>query len=88
MTLSEATVRTFIDRWVREHVAATAALELPPGRNLIADGVIDSLGFLNLVGALETEFSVELDFGDREPEEFTTIGGLSGVVVASGGRGA
>ena len=88
MNLSEATVRLFIEGWVREHVSAAGALELPPGRNLIADGVIDSLGFLNLVGALETAFRVELDFGDREPEEFTTIGGLSGVVVASGGHGA
>jgi acyl carrier protein len=85
MSLSAPSVRAFIEGWIREHTPSTdGAPDLPPARNLIADGLIDSLGFLNLVGALESAFAVELDFGERDPDEFTTIGGLASVVVASG----
>ena len=43
---------------------------------LIQSGVIDSLGFLELVVAVEDEFNVELDFENSNPGEFTTLAGF------------
>ncbi|HET6283283.1 MAG TPA: acyl carrier protein [Polyangia bacterium] len=87
MTPSESGVHEFIAGWIKEQAAPGSAPDLSPENNLIADGVIDSLGFLNLVGALESEFSVELDFGDLDPEAFTTIAGLTAVVLGSHAKG-
>jgi acyl carrier protein len=39
-------------------------------------GVVDSLGFLELVTILEDELGIELDFEDMEPEQLTTVGPL------------
>lgn len=52
-------------------------------------GVVDSLGFLELVTALEDELGIELDFEDMEPEHLTTVGPLVAHVArqAAGGTG-
>lgn len=41
--------------------------------NFIASGTIDSLGFLDLIGAVENEFGFEYDFSELDIEEFTTL---------------
>ena len=43
---------------------------------LLDSGLLDSLGFVELVAAIEEEFDVEVDFGSMDPEAFTTIGGI------------
>ncbi len=60
------------------HTAAT----VPDDFDLRAQGVIDSLGFLELVTALETALGVELDFDGLEPEDLTVVGPLSRFVAA------
>jgi acyl carrier protein len=60
------------------HTAET----VPDDFDLRAQGVIDSLGFLELVTALETALGVELDFDGLEPEDLTVVGPLSRFVAA------
>lgn len=50
--------------------------------DLRASGAIDSLGFVELVVALEEEFGVELELEDVDPETLTVLGPLSGHVGA------
>lgn len=44
--------------------------------NLIQEGILDSLGFINLLMTLESEFDLDIDFSELDPSEFTTIRGL------------
>ena len=44
-------------------------------------GLIDSLGFLELVTALEDELGIALDLSELPPEELTVIGALSAAVA-------
>lgn len=44
--------------------------------NLLEEGIIDSLEFLDLLAALEERSGVELDLLDADPASFMTIGGL------------
>ena len=60
------------------HTVAT----VPDDFDLRAQGVIDSLGFLELVSALEAALGVEMDFDGLEPEDLTVIGPLSRYVAA------
>lgn len=58
--------------------------------DLRASGAIDSLGFVELVVALEEEFGVELELEEVDPEELTVLGPFSehvGAQVAASTRG-
>jgi acyl carrier protein len=62
--------------------SALAAYGIDPGAagddlDLRASGAIDSLGFVELVVALEETFEVELDLEEIEPEALTLLGPLS-----------
>jgi acyl carrier protein len=60
---------------------------LDPDENLFEAEVIDSLGFLELVAEVESAFGVEVDFGDLDPAEFTTLDGLAKVCLEAAGQG-
>jgi acyl carrier protein len=44
-----------------------------PDENLLAQGIIDSMGLLKLVTFLETAFEIETNDEDLVPENFTTL---------------
>lgn len=60
--------------------------DVHPTLNLITAGIIDSLGFLNLVARIEAEYEIELDFTSESPEELATLAGLARLLEA--GRNA
>jgi acyl carrier protein len=49
--------------------------------DLRASGVIDSLGFLELVTALEDRLGARLELGDLPPERLTMLGPLARAVA-------
>jgi acyl carrier protein len=51
-------------------------------------GVVDSLGFLELVTALEDQLAIELDFEELDPEQLTTVGPLVAHVAAQAAQAA
>lgn len=62
-----------------DHTAET----VPDDFDLRASGVIDSLGFLEIVARLSDEVGFELDFDAMEdPDEITVVGPLSRFVAA------
>lgn len=44
-----------------------------PGENLLAQGILDSMGMLKLVTFLEEHFEIETSDDDLVPENFTTL---------------
>jgi acyl carrier protein len=47
----------------------------------LTKGVIDSLGFLEMISALQEKFEVELDFEEVDPEDLSIIGLLCGYIA-------
>ena len=47
--------------------------QFSPGENLLAQGIIDSLGILKLVTHLEERYGFEAADDDLVPENFTTL---------------
>jgi acyl carrier protein len=45
--------------------------------NIFDVGIVDSLGFIDLVGQVEKAFGVEIDFETRDPSEFATVSGFA-----------
>jgi acyl carrier protein len=84
------TVRSLIVAECAEDLAAFGLdpQALPEGFDLRATGVIDSLGFLELVTKLEERIGVEIDFEAIAPEELTVVDALARHIAAELGDGA
>jgi acyl carrier protein len=67
--LLASSLRTFITG----HFPATKRRELRNDDSLLETGMIDSLGVLDLVSFIETEFQITVADEDLTPENFQTI---------------
>jgi acyl carrier protein len=59
-----------------------APADVPASFDLLLEGVIDSFGIVELIGALEEQYGVEFDFDELAPDDLTRIGPLSSYVAA------
>ncbi len=55
--------------------------DLNGNTDLVQTGVVDSLGFIDLIVALERKTGVEMDLFDTDPSEFVTLDGLANQVL-------
>lgn len=53
---------------------------------LLEKGILDSLGILDLVSFLESEFSIPISDEDLLPENFQTLSTLSAFVLKKNGK--
>ncbi len=69
-------VRSFLLSTLERPLAALGVdtEELPDDFDLLTEGVIDSMGIVELIAAVEQRFGVQIDFADLDAEEFTVIG--------------
>lgn len=81
-----------IERFVlEEFLPDVPAGELGPDHDLLADGVIDSLGLLKLIAWVEDEFALAVDDTALDPDNFRSIAAIDAFVTraassAVGGR--
>ncbi len=63
---------------------------VPDDFDLLREGVVDSLGFVELIGVIEAAVGMPVDFEDLDPEQLTVVGPLCRYVeskVRAGGAG-
>jgi acyl carrier protein len=79
----QAAVRDFILETFEGELRARAlqAEDIPDDFDLLLGGVIDSLGILELLGALEERFGVRIELEEMDPEHVTVVGPLSEYVA-------
>ena len=88
--VSATEVRAQVLAHVSEGIEAKG---LPPGEipddfDLLAEGVIDSFGLLELIGKLEERFGVALEFDEVDPDELTKLGPFCRHVAQASANGA
>lgn len=49
--------------------------------NLLGSGLIDSMGFIELIASVEKSFNVEFSVDLQKPSEFTTLSGFVNCMV-------
>jgi acyl carrier protein len=54
---------------------------VPDDFDLRMSGVVDSLGFLEVIGMLDAELGIEIDLELMEPDDLTVVGPLSRFVA-------
>ena len=76
--------------WIREKAADRHGpdVAITPETDLLSAGVLDSLGFIELVAFLEETTGRQIDLTDIEPEQFTTVVGLCSHAVRENGQRA
>jgi acyl carrier protein len=52
--------------------------------DLSSSGLINSIGYIELISSLEKQFAVEFDFENTNPEEYATVRGI--VNYITGGK--
>jgi len=60
--------------------------EIPDDFDFLLSGVIDSFGILEMIGAIEAEFQIQLDLALLDAEDITRIGPLARYIAESANR--
>lgn len=84
LPIEEALVSHLMD-WVRRtnELPQGIAVEFTSHTDLIAAGVLDSRGFIELMLEAEQQTGHHIDLNDVDPSEFTTIRGLCRCAMAA-----
>ena len=82
------TIREFLlTRYYEPIIAMQLSLtEIPDDFDLLLSGVIDSFGILEMIGAVEDEFRIQLDLALLDAEDITRIGPLARYIAESANR--
>ena len=69
-------VRSFVLAKVQTGLAANGLTPqaVPDDFDLLVEGVVDSMGLIELITAVEQNFEIRIDFEDLDPEDLTVIG--------------
>lgn len=72
-----------IEKWIRHtrDAAHSGPTEMTEETDLIASGILDSLGFIELMLHLETLTEEKIDLNDADPKDFTTMRGLCRTIL-------
>ena len=63
-----------------------AADQVADDFDLMKMGIIDSIGFINLISAIEEHFGVQTDFENMDTDNLTVIGPISRYIEAQSQR--
>ena len=88
--VSAEDVRAIVLRELEAPLAAKGLKpqDVPDNFDLLTEGVIDSIGIVEMITALEQHFAMQIDFEELDPEHLTVIGPLCRYIAAeSGGAG-
>ena len=75
-----ATIKQFV---LTEFLPDVDASDLSDDHDLLADGVIDSLGLLKLIAWVDDTFQLAVDDTDLDPDNFRSVAAIDGFVRAS-----
>ena len=83
---TESGIRRFLLDKYREPIEAIGFIpeDLADEFDFLLTGVIDSLGILEMMGAIEEEFQVEIDLAALDADQITVLGPLSRYVAKRG----
>ena len=84
--ITEASIRRFLLDKYRAQIEAVGLIpdSLADDFDFLLNGVIDSFGILEMIGAIENEFQIQLDLADLDAEQITILGPLSRYVAERG----
>ena len=85
MAMSEAQLVDLVINWVRRNHRQGNSRngEISAGTDLIASGMLDSFGFIDLIVFIETQSGCRIELTDVDPSEFCIVKGLCRITLRS-----
>jgi acyl carrier protein len=82
-------ITNLIIEWVREHRLSDPLPdpEITEETDLMAAGLLDSFGFIDLLLFVESQTGTKVDLTDVDPSEFTVVKGLCNIALSSPDNG-
>ena len=79
----ETEVVDLIIKWVKKNtqVNGNGHVKLTGCTDLLESGLLDSIGFVELIVFMEMQMGYNIDLTDVDPSEFTTVNGLSRIAL-------
>jgi acyl carrier protein len=75
-----------VERFIVREIAAGRGIDaVAHDRDVLADGIIDSLGITELIAFLEDKYAIEVGDEDIDAENFRTIDDIVAFVTRKGG---
>ncbi|MBV8900552.1 MAG: acyl carrier protein [Verrucomicrobia bacterium] len=70
-------------RWVKQNMQTSGNrhVELTGDTDLMESGLLDSVGFVELIVFIESQTGCNIDLTDVDPSEFTTMDGLCRIAL-------
>jgi acyl carrier protein len=83
MAMSEAQLVDLVIEWVRSNHRPGNSRngEISAGTDLIASGMLDSFGFIDLIVFIETQSGCRIELTDVDPSEFCIVKGLCRITL-------
>lgn len=88
--VTEQALNSLIKEWVttKGQTLHSVPVDVKEDTDLIASGALDSMGFIELLLFVESITGQKIDLSDLDPNEFTTIQGLSQNIVNGSSKSA
>lgn len=85
MATSEAQLVDLVINWVRSNHRPGNSRngKISPDTDLIASGLLDSFGFIDLIVFIESQSGCRIDLTDVDPNEFCVVKGLCQIILRS-----
>lgn len=84
--MTSEVVETAIRRFVLDRFPIARQRDISNHDLLLEKGILDSLGILEVVTFVESEFNIAVDDEDLQPENFESIHAMTGFVQAKKSR--
>ncbi|PYO40673.1 MAG: hypothetical protein DMD33_16950 [Gemmatimonadetes bacterium] len=88
MAMTEEQLAHLVINWVRSHLRSGHSRnghgEVSADTDLIATGLVDSLGLIDLIAFIEEQSGRTIDLRDVDPSEFCVVKGLCRIATRNG----
>lgn len=83
ITLTETELVDRVIGWVQQNSVSerSSDFQISPETDLLAAGLIDSLGFVDLITFIESHEGCRIDLTDADPSEFAIVKGLCRIAL-------
>jgi acyl carrier protein len=79
----ELEVVDLVVHWVKKNMQTNGnrRVEVSADTDLMESGLLDSIGFVELIVFMESQIGCNIDLTDVDPSEFTTVNGLCRIAL-------
>jgi acyl carrier protein len=81
--MSQEQLQQLVVEWIRTNKRTSTHDEISPDTELLATGILDSFGFLDLIVHIESKTGLHIDLADADPAEFSFVRGLCNLALKS-----